>query len=73
MEKNKVYCTGCKYYGSNGSPLPTVFCNKKIGKKDTFESISTVNPDPEIQNKDNDCEYFKKSIFYKMFSFFGIV
>jgi hypothetical protein len=59
----KVYCCNCKYFWNNELGMG---CNKVIGCYDTPESRMTDTAEIEIDNKNNNCKYYKPSLFMKL-------
>lgn len=54
MEKEKKYCTNCIYFDNEYSRTKKIVC-----QKDTPIERVNVYCDPNVHNKNNDCEYYE--------------
>ena len=71
MEKmsKKVFCWDCKYYILMEAEWCGDECGKVVGHKDTALRVEEVVLDYQVKNKNNDCEYYENSIWYKIKEF----
>ena len=61
----KVYCDDCKYLKEVkvGYVVKEPKCFYIIGYKDTPYKLKPIYAEPEENNKDNKCPYFKPKLF----------
>lgn len=64
-KKEKAYCSLCKYFGETDSPYNSerYSCYKNMGQDDSpvGRIIRIIDTDYNIQNKTNNCKYYKLS------------
>lgn len=75
MSQNKIYCKDCKYLTEYNAEYPAVLiCCCSIPKKNEItgitEYVSSFHQH-KIFNKNNNCKYFKESLWFKIKKFFN--